>query len=362
MIAKTRDNIPATNTLEAKAEEQMAFYLRRAFPDTNQDIIVYNDLRLVDARGEVAQFDHLILHRRGFIVIESKSVTSEVKINAHGEWQRKWNGHWHGMPSPIKQAERQIEVLKNILSENRAQLRGKMLGRVQIGFGATPFDILIAISDRGIIQTDASRPSEVHKAESIVDALQALLKQHNRMFTLSVKSGMEKYSDQEFTNIANFLAKSHVPRNRASFALPTKPTGNDATQRTRQRKTSPTGDSRERTQHTPHAGHVAETPAPYAAAPPQSTAAHAKPTPQQRAQQIPVPLLSCSHCNSTRVTVKFARTYYAHCNDCEKNAPVNYPPCPQCGEPTKTRKQGNHFFRNFDGCDACPRQGVFHQN
>ncbi|MDQ2732228.1 MAG: NERD domain-containing protein [Armatimonadota bacterium] len=70
------------------AEEQMAFYLRRAFGD-DPYILVFNSLRL-EADGDAAQIDHLILHRHGMIIIESKSVTSRVQINNRGEWIR-----WH---------------------------------------------------------------------------------------------------------------------------------------------------------------------------------------------------------------------------------------------------------------------------
>lgn len=63
-----------------EAEQQMAFYLRRAFGD-DPHVHVFNNLRL-EHGGEVAQIDHLVFHRSGFIVVESKSVTSSVKINA----------------------------------------------------------------------------------------------------------------------------------------------------------------------------------------------------------------------------------------------------------------------------------------
>lgn len=43
-----------------EAEEQMSFYLRRAFAD-NQNIYVLNDLRL-EYEDDAAQIDHLILH------------------------------------------------------------------------------------------------------------------------------------------------------------------------------------------------------------------------------------------------------------------------------------------------------------
>lgn len=72
----------------AEAERQLAHYLKRKYGD-RKDVLVFNNLRIESENGDdAAQYDHLILHRRGFILIESKSVTSKVKINARGEWLR----------------------------------------------------------------------------------------------------------------------------------------------------------------------------------------------------------------------------------------------------------------------------------
>ena len=62
----------------------MAFYLKREFTK-DDDIFVFNDLRF-SYQGEYSQIDHLILHRFGFVLIESKSIYGEVKVNAQGEW------------------------------------------------------------------------------------------------------------------------------------------------------------------------------------------------------------------------------------------------------------------------------------
>lgn len=89
MIVKERNPAEhrATDRLSkagAKAEEQMAFYLRRALQERD-DVLVFNDLRLVDATGDAAQIDHLVMHRRGFVLVESKSVTTEIRVNEREE-------------------------------------------------------------------------------------------------------------------------------------------------------------------------------------------------------------------------------------------------------------------------------------
>ena len=63
MIIKEIDPKTGNHKMTAagiKAEKQMAFYLKRSFGDS-EEIHVINDLRL-GYKGEVAQFDHLIVH------------------------------------------------------------------------------------------------------------------------------------------------------------------------------------------------------------------------------------------------------------------------------------------------------------
>lgn len=82
MIVKELDPfIPQDKFAKAgkEAEEQMSFYLRRAFAD-NKNIYVFNDLCL-EHEDDAAQIDHLIFHQYGVVIIESKSVTNRVEIN-----------------------------------------------------------------------------------------------------------------------------------------------------------------------------------------------------------------------------------------------------------------------------------------
>ena len=71
MIAKEFDPFTDTDKRQLagrKAEGQIAFYLKRAFE-----------------HGDAAQIDHLVFHRWGMILVESKSVTGTVRVNEHGE-------------------------------------------------------------------------------------------------------------------------------------------------------------------------------------------------------------------------------------------------------------------------------------
>ena len=74
----------------AAAERQIAHYLHRSFKE-DQEVYVLHDLRLEDhAQPEhdgstgVCQIDHLLVHRWGLFIIESKSVTEEVRVRSDG--------------------------------------------------------------------------------------------------------------------------------------------------------------------------------------------------------------------------------------------------------------------------------------
>ena len=62
-----------------KQEQDVAYFLRRAFKD-HKEVFVINDFKFTH-NNETAQIDHLIVYTFGFILIESKSIKGEVKVN-----------------------------------------------------------------------------------------------------------------------------------------------------------------------------------------------------------------------------------------------------------------------------------------
>ena len=192
-------------------------YLRRMFVN-DKNIYVFNDLRYKDDTNDSAQIDHLILHRHGFIIIESKSVSSGVAVNKQGEWVRFWDGKPHGMPSPIQQAKFQIEFLRRALEESAESLVGKMLGFIQTRFNNCPFEILVAISNKGSIKREIDLP-EVVKADQVPDKIKEIYERHKKAASLldfSIKKfqwdnmdGIYNFSNEEISKISAFLKKYH---------------------------------------------------------------------------------------------------------------------------------------------------------
>jgi hypothetical protein len=219
MVCKELDRREPSDPLAAagrRAEEQMAHYLRREFGSVS-DVRVFHDLRL-ERDGDAAQIDHLVLHCHGVIILESKSVTTQVEVNDHGEWRRQYRGQWRGMASPVEQARRQGEFLRAYLQEHREALRGRiLLGLRQGGFRWMPIDLVVAVSDEGIIR----RPKrlelpEVVKADQATARVRALLKEHRRansLFNLGSDGGYT-LRGEEMQRIAEFLLAAPPPRGR----------------------------------------------------------------------------------------------------------------------------------------------------
>ena len=209
MILKDKSQASSSSSkLDAgiKQEQDVAFYLRRAYKDRD-NVMVFNDIRLSHA-GEHAQIDHLIVYSFGFIVVESKSIRGEVQVNEYSEWSRSYKGQWSGMPSPIKQAELQLALLKQLLSAHDSQLLGTLLG-MQQGFGGRCFDVFCAISSDAIIDRSKA-PLDVAdklvKSEFVVEALDKKMDFKTFFqFKARLAENRPSFTAQELTKICDFI-------------------------------------------------------------------------------------------------------------------------------------------------------------
>ena len=325
----------------AAAERQMAHYLNRSFSE-DQGVYVLHGVRLEDrAQPEqdgstgVCQIDHLLVHRWGLFIIESKSVADEVRVQSDGsggdEWSRVHRGKEMGMPSPIRQAQRQSEFLRAFLQRHREELRGRapvglrtvvklVAGTDQHGFKSAPIQLIIAVSDKGKIKRRGGwkEPREpfrifVTKADLVTDKIRQELERHRRSPTAVGAESARDYGTwnmkaQEVESVANFLAARHVDRSGASPP--------------RSKRTAPyRGSSREEADG---AGH--------------ST----KPT--------------CKHCESKDLTARWGKYgYYWRCDTCEQNTAMPVI-CSACGtegirgKGVRVRKDKATYSRD---CEAC---------
>ena len=243
-IEPTRSRDPRERA-GAAAERQMAHYLHRKFQD-DPAVCVLHQLRIEDAgqpeqdgSAGVCQIDHLVVHRWGFFLVESKSVTEAVRVRSDGdggeEWSRTYRGEQLGMPSPIRQAKRQSEFLRTLLQRQRERLVGrfptgmrtiaKTLGDGdQRGFRYAPMQLVIAVSDRGRIERlDGWKPPRkpfrvfVKKADLVPEEIERELDRHRTGANLLHVKPVGEYGiwsmrAEEVPLVARFLAGLHVDR------------------------------------------------------------------------------------------------------------------------------------------------------
>lgn len=276
------------------AEERMAFYLRRFFQERD-DIHVINGLRL-EIDGDAAQIDHLVVHPYGMAVVESKSVLGKIQIKDDGQWIR-WYGNNEscGMHSAVTQARLQAEFLRGSLARASGQ---------KLFFQNLPIDVLVAISDSGVILWPKSGLlPEVSKADQVADRVLA------RIAELSNSNGGKVALDSKnMEKLCSFLCMADSP------LLPK----------------------------------VAEPAASYSVEP-----AEAKSTRSvDNAEKV------CRHCGSHELEVRYGYTYYFFCHGCGKNTQIKVM-CDICKEQARIRKKGNEFLAE---CEKCGASKLYHAN
>jgi hypothetical protein len=294
-----------------RAERQMAHYLDRQFREHTK-LHVLHDVR-IEHGGDVAQMDHLVVHGFGVAIVESKSVSTSVRINAAGEWERRWGRQWRGMPDPIRQGERQGLVLKRLLTSRQDELLDKVIGLFQGTFHAMALDVFAAISDDGTIQrAKPGQEPRVMKADAIPEAIEKLVARYRKDARLlnpnlrAFAKAPRDFNETELLRIAHFL---------------------------RTRSTDATGELR-----APEAGEELSR----SAAP--GVAADGNPIRSS---------IVCKGCGGSDLDAAIGRYGpYAKCRSCNTNTAVRVT-CDGCGERARL-EAGPHGFEG--ACDTCGRR------
>jgi len=316
MIVKELDALPDQDDTMVRAgraaEEQLAFYLRRAFAD-DAAIRVLNGLRVAHA-GEVAQIDHLVLHPYGLVAVESKSVTTTVRVNARGEWTRWYNGGARGMPSPVLQAQRQLDLLDRLLRAH-PDLPYHDLFR----------SVVVAISDRGVIQRPRDLDlDEVCKADQVPGHIRDQIALHGLTddtdghgllaWLPRAWRATTRLDGADLDRLAAFLVARHRPHPSPRPGAHPARMAPGATASRPSRTSSPPGQT-----HTPY---------------------------------------RCRHCGGDRLAVAYGHSYYFKCVGCGGNTPIDER-CAACGSRERVRKSGDDFFLD---CAYCKTSVAFHTN
>ncbi|MGM1052954.1 MAG: nuclease-related domain-containing protein [Pseudomonadota bacterium] len=312
-----------------KQEQDVAFHLRREFGDSEQVRIIH-DL-VIEYGEERAQIDHLVIHPYGFIIIESKSIVGEVQVNAEGEWSRSYKGNWTGMPSPIRQAELQKDLLHALLSNNLARLLGKLLG-IQTKLGGRDWQTLCAVSSTVILHREKMPKNvadKVVKTEFVAGKVKEIIGNGVSAF-IKVKP---RFTLLELENLGSFLLE-HAATHQAGT---------------------------EKVEQKPEAQTPSQSPdtAPVSEPAPQSYAVTPEPAPAETLVDTAAPtekLLTCKQCGEAdNLSGMYGQYgYYVRCATCNTNTSMKQPPCPACGwKSVKVSKDGPSYTA---ACRKCDRQ------
>ncbi|MYA73145.1 MAG: NERD domain-containing protein [Acidimicrobiaceae bacterium] len=339
------------------AERQMAHYLNRTFSG-DESVFVLHGLRFEDrdqpeqdGSHGVCQIDHLVVHRWGLFVVESKSVTEEVRIRSDGsdgdEWSRIYKRKEQGMPSPLRQARRQSDFLRAFLQRHREDLLGRqpvglrtitrvVVGTDQRGFANAPIQQVIAVSDEGRIKRVGGwkEPREpfrafVAKADLVPAKITKELEVHRRCASLTNPQidgdyGKWAMAAAEAKKVAEFLAERH-------------------TNRTGKRSDKPDI-------HTP-----ASDPAGTGPEATERSSSRSRPTRVQdtSASDRKPAQAACKQCGSNDLEARSGRYgYYWKCHSCDKNTSMPQV-CSACAAKrprVRVRKAGKRYFRDCDEC------------
>lgn len=353
MIKKELDLFVAEDKFSVagrNAEEKMAFYLKRFFA-SSPDVFILNGIRL-EHNDDAAQMDHLVLHRYGVIVVESKSVAGKIQIKDDGQWIRWYGKESSGMASPVTQARLQLRFMRDYLN-----LAVKPKGV----FDRYAFDVLVAISDSGVILWPSSGGlSEVCKADQVAERIEKRITE------------LEKQSDapspltaEHLTKIADFLCSSHRPLHlRVAEDIHEKYEAAVEKQQAAVQKVVEIASQSASRIFSKMTASIAA----------QQAAAQKKESENKRgvtpitidgAAVSVVPSLNkrliggvCNYCSSEDVSILFGHSYYFRCNACNKNSPLKSL-CSTCGAVEIPHKKGKEFFLE---CKTCNTSRLFHVN
>ena len=336
MILKNK-SFKTTSTPQAiagqKQEQDVAFYLRRAFKD-HPGVLVINDLKFT-FNDETAQIDHLIVYTYGLVIIESKSIKGHVKVNSQGEWTRSYNNQWSGMASPIKQVELQQALLKELLNYHRSAILGKLLGIKQQGFSMRCWDHLCVVSSSAVIDRQ-TMPNEISvklvKTEFLVDKLSEIMNLQTKFKRfINIKDTRSDFTPQELESVGQFILEQHIE----AYGQTVEPT-----------ITTPIIDAPN--DMVSNRGELVEAKELQAEIIPSTIN---EPS-EAIASPIVRSLLSCKHCGElSNFTPRYGKFgYFINCIQCTKNTPMKQP-CPECqSKEIKISKSKETYTLSCTGC------------
>lgn len=315
--------------------EQGSAYLINFDYGNSPNWAVIHDLRL-EHDGRTAQIDHLLINRwMEFFVLETKQFHAGVKITDEGEFLR-WNAYkktFEGMASPLRQNERHISVLSDVVG--CIELPSRLGLRI-----APTFNSLVLVAPAARIDRPAGfDTSRVIKADQLKPRIWRDLDMENPVSVL-FKAATKMVSSETVKFVAEQLVALHVPKPERTASA---------------HATGKPGAAAQRSARPGRAGKPAVVPGGKA----DSAVRSAAVSPVGGREGVAfAEAPSCKQCKCGHGNILHGRYgYYFLCGDCGTNTSMRFT-C-QPGHQPRVRKDGANFYRE---CAECGKSELFHTN
>jgi hypothetical protein len=161
-IALIDDEIWAIR-LGRRGEDEAAYAIDFAYKGRENHVVIH-DLRL-EVGDRVAQIDHLILNRvLDLWVCETKAFSEGVKIDDRGYWRRYAGGKTYGMPSPVRQNENHVQVLRELFDSGAIDLPRRL---VTLKPTCRPV-VLLSNSAKLDLPRSAAKRAAIHGLDTVI--------------------------------------------------------------------------------------------------------------------------------------------------------------------------------------------------
>jgi hypothetical protein len=216
MIAKDFDPNSAQHEYERlrqDAQLRIGQLLKNGFGLSNKGysaVRVFNGLRL-ELGQHAVHFDHVLMHRYGFIVIENRAEQSDFMVNLMGEWTQLYHNSPLRIPSPVFQGERKVKVLQSFLDHHRTMLRHQY--PQALGFHL-PFDYVVVTNEAYELEIAPGMVlPQVVKSHYLLGYLEQLIQQRRKTaYSMwGLKAPELELDIQEQYKITALLRTRHQP-------------------------------------------------------------------------------------------------------------------------------------------------------
>jgi|Deesub1362A_J573_1020465.scaffolds.fasta_scaffold12587_1 hypothetical protein len=171
-------------------EDDAAYYINFYYGDSKRWAVIH-DLR-IEFNGRVAQIDHILINRIFDIyILESKNFKYGVRITESGEFEVYYRRQYIGIPSPVEQNKRHIELLSRFIEHKGILPR-------RLGVPIKPrFLNYVLISPRAVIKRPNPKKfdsSNVIKADTLKTIIDENIDKIDTMNSLMALSKFSSFS------------------------------------------------------------------------------------------------------------------------------------------------------------------------